>query len=297
MINEYYDVIVIGSGIAGMTSAMYLKRSGINVLIIEENMPGGQLNKIRNIENYPGYKKIDGSTLGAEIYNQVRDLDIIYLFDKVVGVNLNDNEKEVFTRNNKLRCKYLVIATGKKSKKLFDIDEKYIGKGISYCATCDGNLYKNKNVVVVGNNNESLEDAIYLSKICKNVTVVSNEPVLKGKKELIDQICNINNIKCMYNLNIKEYNIEDNKLVSLVLDNNDIILADGLFISIGSSLSTDIFQVKKENGYIIVDNKYMTSIENVYACGDVIKKDLYQLITAASEGAIVATNIIKKNKI
>lgn len=295
MINKY-DVIVIGSGIAGMTCAMYLKRSGANVLVIEENIPGGQLNKIKNIENYPGYKCIDGVSLGLEIYNQVRNLNIDYIFDKVLEVNLDDNEKVVVTRNNKLLCKYLVIATGKRSKKIFEDDDKYIGKGISYCAVCDGNLYKNKNVVVIGNNSEALGDALYLSKICNNVVIVVSDSKLKGKKEEIEKISNSSNIKCMFNLNVIKYNFDNNELVSITLDNNDIVLTDGLFVSIGSVLSTEIFPVEKDKNFILVDSSYMTSEDNVYACGDVIKKDLYQLITAASDGAIVATNIIKKNK-
>ena len=144
---EKYDVIIIGSGIAGMTAAIYLKRGGLNPLIIEENVPGGQLNKINMIENYPGFSKTDGPTLAAEIFNQTRKLDIEYLFDKVISVELNEETKKIVTGGITLYCKYLVIATGRLSKKLFNDDDKYIGKGISYCALCDGNLYKNKFVL------------------------------------------------------------------------------------------------------------------------------------------------------
>ena len=128
---EHYDAIIIGSGIAGMTTAIYLKRGGLNPLIIEENAPGGQLNKINTIENYPGFIKTDGPTLAAEIFNQVRNLDIEYLFDKVVKVDLTKEEKKVVTGGITLYCKYLIIATGRLSKKLFDNDDRYIGKGIS----------------------------------------------------------------------------------------------------------------------------------------------------------------------
>lgn len=292
---EHYDAIIIGSGIAGMTAAIYLKRGGLTPLIIEENTPGGQLNKINSIENYPGFIKTDGPTLASEIFMQVRNLDVEYLFDKVVSVDLTDEEKKVVTGGVTLYCKYLIIATGRLSKKLFNNDDKYIGKGISYCAICDGNLYKNKNVIVVGGANSALEEALYLSDICKSVTIIVRGEKLRGEESLINQVKGKNNIKCMYNSNILEYNIENNKLVSVKLDNNKIIDAEGLFISIGSVPSAEIFNVEKEKGFIIVDHNCMTNVENVYACGDVIKKDVYQLTTAASEGTIVANNIIRKN--
>ena len=293
---EHYDVIIIGSGIAGMTAAIYLKRGGLNPLIIEENIPGGQLNKINTIENYPGFTKTDGPTLAAEIFNQVRNLDIEYLFDKVIKVDLTKEEKKVVTGGITLYCKYLIIATGRLSKKLFDNDDRYIGKGISYCAICDGNLYKGKNVTVVGGSNSALEEALYLSEICPTVNLIVRSDKLKGEQTLITQILEKNNIKCVYNSNITEYNIENNKLVSITLDNNEVINTEGLFISIGSVPSASVFEVEKEKGFIIVDENCMTNIENVYACGDVIKKKVYQLTTAAGEGTIVANHILKKNK-
>ena len=293
---ERYDVIIIGSGIAGMTAAIYLKRGGLNTLIIEENSPGGQLNKINTIENYPGFKKTDGPTLAAEIFSQVRNMDIEYLFDKVISVDLTKEEKKIVTGGTTLYCKYLVIATGRLSKKLFNHDDRFIGKGISYCALCDGNLYKDKNVVVVGGANSALEEALYLSDICNNVTIVARGEKLRGDESLINQVLEKNNIKCMYNSNVTEYNIENSKLVSVRLDNDEILDAEGLFISIGSVPSADIFDVDKEKGFIIVNEECMTNVENVYACGDVIKKSVYQLTTAASEGTIAAYSIIKKNK-
>ncbi|MBQ2872532.1 MAG: FAD-dependent oxidoreductase [Bacilli bacterium] len=293
---EKYDVIIIGSGIAGMTAGIYLKRSGLDVLIIEENAPGGTLNRVNIIENYPGFIKTDGPSLAAEIFNQVRNLDIEYFFDKVVKVDLTKELKKVVTGGATLYCKYLVIATGRLSKKLFNNDDRYIGKGISYCALCDGNLYKGKEVIVVGGANSALEEALYLSSICKNVTMVVRGETLRGDESLINQVTEKNNIKVVYNSNVSEYNIENNKLVSVKLDDESIIDTAGLFISIGSVPSADMFDVEKDKGFIIVDTECMTNIENVYACGDVIKKSVYQLTTAASEGTIVAYSIIKKNK-
>lgn len=291
-----YDVIIIGSGIAGMTAAIYLKRGGLTPLIIEESAPGGQLNRITTIENYPGFLKISGPKLIEEIYKQVENLNIEYLFDKVTKVLINKEEKEITTINDKLTCKYLVIATGRLSKKLFKNDDDYAGKGISYCALCDGSLYKERDVAVVGGGNSALEEALYLSDICNKVYLIHRSETFRGDKKLVDEVLSKKNINCMYNTNVKEYNIENGKLSSLSLNDGNKIEVSGLFISIGSVPSTDIFDVSKEKGFIIVNDECMTNVDNVYACGDVIKKNVYQLTTAASEGTIVAYSIIKKNK-
>lgn len=293
---KHYDIVIIGSGIAGMTTAIYLKRGGLNPLIIEENVPGGQLNKINVIENYPGFLKVDGPTLNAEIYKQVESLNVEYLFDKVIKTDLTKEIKEITTLNETITCKYLVIATGRLSKKLFNDDDRFAGHGISYCALCDGSLYKGQNVAVVGGGSSALEEALYLSDICHSVTIIHRRDTFSGDKSLIDQVKNKNNIKCVYNSNITEYNIENGKLTSVLLDTNELIEVTGLFISIGSVPSAEVFNVSKEKGFIIVDNECMTNIENVYACGDVVKKNVYQLTTAASEGTTVAYSIIKKNK-
>ena len=294
---EERDAIIVGSGIAGMTCAIYLKRGGLNPLIIEEGTPGGQLNKINIIENYPGFVKTDGPTLGAEVYNQVNELNVEYLYDKVTKVDLSKENKIIYTAGGKeLTCKYLIIATGRLSKKLFNDDDRYAGKGISYCALCDGNLYKGLDVAVAGGGNSAMEEALYLSDICKSVTMIIRGDTFRGDQSLIDDINNKKNIKCVYNSNITEYNIENGKLTKVFLDTGDKLDVSGLFISIGSVPSADIFDVNKEKGFIIVDNECMTNIDNVYACGDVIKKNVYQLTTATGEGTTVAYSIIKKNK-
>ena len=291
-----YDVIIIGSGIAGMTAGIYLKRGGLDVLIIEESTPGGQLNKITDIENYPGFIKTDGPVLASSIYEQVQNQKIEYLFEKVIKTNLEGEYKEVITNNEKLLCKYLIIATGRLSKKLFTTDDKYIGKGISYCALCDGNLYKGKDVAVVGGGNSAIEEMLYLSNICKKVTGILRGEAFRGESYLVDRLKERNNINIMYNTNVTEYNIENGKLESIELDNGEVLKIAGLFISIGSAPSADIFNVEKDKGFIIVNDECMTNIENVYACGDVIKKNVYQLTTAASEGTMAAYSIIRKNK-
>ena len=291
--SKHYQVVIIGSGISGMTAGIYLKRGGIDPVIIEESAPGGQLNKVNVIENYPGFVKTDGPTLAYEVYNQVKKLKIDYLYDKVIKTDFK-NKIKLKTSKETITCDYLIIATGKVSRKLFNNDDKYIGKGISYCALCDSNLYKNKDVTVVGGGPSAMEESLYLAKTSKSVTVINRKDTFHGEQRLIDELNAKKNIKVVYNSSISEYNIENGNLESVTLDNGDVIKASGLFISIGSVPSTGIFEVKKDKGFIVVNKDCMTSVKNVYACGDVIKKSVYQLTTAVSEGTIAANSILKE---
>lgn len=290
---EKYDVVVVGSGIAGMTAALYLKRGGLDVLIIEESVPGGQLNKISEIENYPGFVKIGGPELAMNVYNQVNELEIDYIFEKVIETSLNINKKMIVTESQTIYCDYVVIATGKQSRKLNEFDDEYIGKGISYCALCDGNFYKGLDVCVVGGGNSALEEMLYLSNICNKVIGVLRGDKFRGEDYLVQQVKEKNNIEIRYHSNVIEYNIENGRLTSVGLDDGGKLEVSGLFVSIGSLPRANEFDVKKDNGFIVVDNDGMTSAENVYACGDVIKKEVYQLTTAVGEGTMVAYRIIE----
>ena len=290
---QKYDVVIIGSGVSGMTAGIYLKRGGINTLIIEGDTPGGQLNRASSIKNYPGFKEIDGPTLAYSIYEQLNSYNIDYLYEKVTEVNLDD--KIITTQNNEIAYDYLIIATGRVPRKLnLDNEEKLIGHGISYCALCDGNLYKDKEIIIVGGGNSALQEAIHLSKICKKVTIIHRRDTFKAEREVIDDLSNYANINIIYNANVIRYNIMNDKLYSVTLYNNEEIKIDGIFISIGYDPATDIFNLDKDNGYIIVGKNYETSIKDVYACGDVIKKDTYQLTTSTGEATVVANHIIHK---
>lgn len=290
---QKYDVVIIGSGVSGMTAGIYLKRGGINTLIIEGDTPGGQLNRASSIKNYPGFKEIGGPTLAYSIYEQLNSYNIDYLYEKVTEVNLDD--KIITTKNNEIAYDYLIIATGRVPRKLnLDNEEKLIGHGISYCALCDGNLYKDKEIIIVGGGNSALQEAIHLSKICKKVTIIHRRDTFKAEREVIDDLSNYANINIIYNANVIRYNIMNDKLYSVTLDNNEEIKIDGIFISIGYDPATNIFNLDKDNGYIIVGKNYETSIKDVYACGDVIKKDTYQLTTSTGEATVVANQIIHK---
>lgn len=289
---EKYKVVIIGSGIAGMTCAIYLKRGGIDPVIIENSAPGGTLNVIPNIENYPGYESISGPDLAMNIYNQVNSLGIKYLFKNISSIDFGNK-----IIDNEIEYDYLVIATGRKHRMLgLDNEKELLGRGISTCALCDGNFYKDKEVVVVGGASSSLTEALYLSNICKKVTIIHRGNSFTGERYLIDKVNNCKNIKVLFNSNVTSYNIKKDTLVSVTLDNKKKVKCSGVFLSIGSTPNSGLFDVEKDNDYIVVDNNYMTNIDNVYAIGDVIKKDVYQLTTASSEGSICANNILKKEK-
>ena len=287
---EEHKVVILGSGIAGMTAGIYLKRGGLDVLVVEDNIPGGILNEIPSIENYPGYEEISGPDLAMNIYNQLTKLGVKILNKKITSIDLNNK-----IINNNIKYEYLVIATGRKSRMLsLEHEKELLGKGISTCALCDGFFYKDKKVAVVGGGSSSLTEALYLSKICKEVIIIHRRDKLTADKYLIDKVNSTKNIKVLYNSNITKYNQNNNKLTSVIINNKDNLEVEGVFLAIGSTPNSEIFNVNKDNNYIIVDSNYMTNIDKVYAIGDVIKKDYYQLSTAASDAVVAASNIIKR---
>lgn len=287
---EEHKVVILGSGMAGMTAGIYLKRGGLDVLVVEDNIPGGVLNEIPSIENYPGYEEISGPDLAMNIYNQLTKLGVKILNKKITSIDLNNK-----IINNNIKYEYLVIATGRKSRMLsLEHEKELLGKGISTCALCDGFFYKDKKVAVVGGGSSSLTEALYLSKICKEVIIIHRRDKLTSDKYLIDKVNSTKNIKVLYNSNITKYNQNNNKLTSVIINNKDNLEVEGVFLAIGSIPNSEIFNVNKDNNYIIVDSNYMTNIDKVYAIGDVIKKDYYQLSTAASDAVVAASNIIKR---
>lgn len=289
---KIYDAIVVGSGISGMSAAIYLKRANLDILIFESYIPGGQINNTSNVENYPGFTKVDGPTLVMNIHDQINAMNIPLKYEKVINVTKEDNFI-VETNKEKYIAKNVVIATGRTPNKL-GIEDEFIGKGVSYCALCDGALYKDLEVVVVGGGNSAFEESLYLSKICKKVTILNRSENLRATKILQEEVFSKQNIEIIYNCTIDSINSDNEKIVS-VNTNKGIINCSGIFIYIGLTPNLDYLNidVNKENNYIIVDNSMRTNIKGLYACGDVIKKDVYQIITAASEGAIAATSLIK----
>ena len=290
-----FDCIIIGAGVAGMTAALYLKRSGIDVAIFEKQYIGGQINKTYTIKNYPGFKEIDGPTFAMSISEQLKELEIPIIYEEVKEILNKDNIKVVKTTNKEYSSKVLVISTGKKERHLgLEGEDALIGHGISWCATCDGNFFKEMDVAVVGGGNTAMEDALYLSNICNKVYIINRSDNFRADSILFEHVKNKQNIEILTDSVVETLIKEENKLQGVLLNNDKKLVVKGLFIAIGSDPVVDFIKnlnLELDNNYIIVDQNMKTSIEGIYACGDVIKKDLYQIITAASDGAIAANSI------
>lgn len=298
-----FDVVIIGAGVAGMTAAIYLKRSGINCCLIEREIPGGQINKSSSVKNYPGFVDISGPDLSNNIFKQVTELGVTYRYGNVLKIEVEKDKKIVKTDMEEITTKNIIVATGRKSRKL-DIpgEAELIGKGVSYCALCDANFFKNEDIAVIGGANSALEEAIYLSNICKKVTIVYRKDKLKADEIFINRIKDIDNIEVKYNSEVKSLNELDGRLkdITIEIDNKEEILpVKGCFIYIGQVPANEAFKDILEfdnNGYIKVDEHNQTNIKGIYAAGDIIKKDTYQLLTAMNDGVISAVNCIKDIK-
>ena len=290
-VKSSFDCIIIGAGIAGLTAAIYLKRAGKNVVIIEKSMPGGQILKTNSIKNYPGFLEIDGFGLIRRVLDQTDNLNIKIIKEEVLEIN----NLEVKTNKNTYQTKNIILATGRKPRILgLENEEELIGKGISFCASCDGNLYKNENVAVVGGGNTAFEDAIYLSNICKNVTLIHRNNNYRAEEYLIEELKQKANVTFAPNEKVEKLNTKDGFLESIEKNNNTYKIKV-LFVAIGQVPSIiKIDSLNQENGYIIVNEKMETNIKGIYACGDCIKKDVYQLTTAAAEGTIASFSIISR---
>lgn len=287
-----YDVIIIGLGASGISASIYAKRSGLNVAAINYNTPGGIINESNIVENYPGFKSISGPELAFNFFEHFNSLNVPLFNEEVIDIK--DGEiKKVITNNKEYLSKKVIICSGRKPKKLnIEQEEKYLGKGISYCALCDGNLYKDKVVIVVGGGNSALESVTYLSNIAKKIYMLVRRDKLIGDTSLIEEAKSKDNIEINYNTEIKELLTDDEKIIGVKTNNNDF-MADGIFINIGYEPSVNILKsldLEMDRNYIIVNKNMETSVKGIYACGDIIKKDLYQLVTAVSEGAIAATH-------
>lgn len=297
-----YHTVIIGSGVAGMTAAIYLKRARKDICILENGVPGGQITLASSVENYPGFSSITGSDLALNIYNQVLNLGVTYKYTKANQVKVENDFITVVTDKEEIKCKNLIIATGRAPRKLeVTLEDRLVGSGISFCATCDSSLYKDKKVAVVGGGTAALEEAIYLSKICNNVTLIHRRDTFSATDALVNDVKNTKNITILTNRTVKEFKVNDNKLSGIVLEdkqnNQEEITVDGCFEYIGQVPNTKIFEnldILDDKGYVNVDKNYQTKISGIYAAGDCVKKDLYQVVTACSEGAIAANNIIKQ---
>ncbi len=283
-----YDLIIIGMGISGISASIYAKRANLKVLLLEGSTPGGTINKISKIDNYPGNFNISGPDLAYNLFNEVNKMEIEYKLEKVTDILL-DKVKIVKTTNNVYETKNILIASGRYPKMLgLENEEKLLGKGISTCALCDGIFYKNKEIAVVGGGSSALSEALYLANIASKVYLIHRREEFRGEKELIKKVKEKDNIKLILNDEVIKLDIKNDTLKGITLKSGKTLNIQGLFIYIGFIPNTDFLKntnIKMEDGYILVDNHQKTNINGVYASGDVTKKDIYQIVSAASEGA------------
>ena len=293
-----YDIIIVGAGPAGLTSAIYARRANKSVLVLEGKSYGGQIINTLNIENYPALMHVDGFSLADKMYNQAKELGAEIVFEKVVEIK-NGKTKKVITNKKEYKCKAIILATGCDNRKLgLDNESNLIGKGVSYCATCDGAFYKDKKVAVVGGGNTALEDALYLSDIASTVYLIHRRDTFRGDEKTVNLLKKKDNVKIIYNSNVTKI-IGDDKLEKIEVTNTNgeknIFIVDGLFVAIGRIPQTELFKniIKlDENGYIIAKENCYTNLKGIFVAGDVRKKNVRQLVTAVSDGAIAATEAI-----
>ena len=295
-----YDIIIIGGGPAGLTSALYARGASKKVLVLEAKACGGQIVGTLDIENYPTQPHISGYDFAKKLQDQAIELGADIVFEKVIDIKDGKEEKEVITTKNTYKCKSIIIATGSDNRKLnLDNEDELLGKGISYCATCDGNFYKNKTVAVVGGGNTALEDALYLSDIAKEVYLIHRREEFRADKKTISRLEKKENVKFILNSNVTKLNAKD-KLNSIEITDNDSnvseLVVDGLFVAVGRIPENQNFAKTIElndAGYVIAGEDCHTNTEGIFVAGDNRVKQVRQLVTAASDGAIAAIEAIK----
>ena len=293
-----FDILIIGSGPSGMTCAIYGARMNLKVAIIERNAPGGQMVNTAKIENYPGFSSIDGDTLSMNMYEQMTNFGVEFIGEEVEKIEKIDNKFIVKTNYNVYDAKTVIIATGTKNRKLGVIGEdKFTGRGISWCAICDGSFYKGKEVIVIGGGNSALEEAIYLSSICKKVYIVHRRDEFRADKMIIENLEKCKNVSYLLSKTITEFasdngkNLTKVKLLNLKDNSEEWFNIDGVFEFVGQIPNSEIFKelgIVNEAGYIEVDKNYETKIKGLFACGDIIDKGVRQIATAVNDGAISA---------
>lgn len=291
-----YDVVIVGGGPAGFTAAIYTARAKLKTLIIERAYFGGQMAITDQMENYPGFEAVSGMELANKMYGQATKFGAEVEMAEVVELDLYGDIKKVITREKTYEAKSVILAMGASPRKLgLPNEEKLVGAGISYCATCDGAFFRDKDVAVVGGGDTAAEDALYLARFCRKVYLIHRRDEMRATKILADLVVNTPKITPLWNSEVEEI-IGENSLEAVKVRNNktnEISKLDisGLFIAIGHIPNNELVKGKidlNEWGYIKTDENMRTNIPGVFAAGDVREKTLRQVVTAASDGAIAA---------
>ena len=295
-----YDIIIIGAGPAGLTAAIYARRASRSVLVLEALTYGGQIINTPDIENYPAAAHISGFEFATRIYEQAQSLGAEIVFEKAVEIHDNGSDKTVVTTENEYTAKAVIIATGSANRKLgLPNEEELIGRGVSYCATCDGAFYRRKTVAVVGGGNTALEDALYLADLAETVYVIHRRDAFRGDGATVETLKQHSNVKFVYNSRVTKLIAEGSLKAIEVTDNDGNISTldvNGLFVAVGRIPENMNFAklVKlDEAGYIEAGEDCLTNVPGIFAAGDNRTKSVRQLVTAAADGASAATAAIK----
>ena len=290
------DLVIIGAGTAGLTAAIYGARAGLSVKIIEKAFYGGQVISTSSIENYPGMPGVHGADFAMALHKQVKDLDVAILYETVESVQLAGDIKRIVTSKGSHQAKAIIIATGAAPRKLEVIGEdRWIGNGIAFCVTCDGMLYRGKDVAVIGGGNVAIKDALFLSEICRNVTIIHRSANFKSEQRQLEQVKAKDNVRIITDSVVKEFVGEnmlekvrlENKLTGQVTD----IPVDGVFMAIGSEPDNSVFAGEinlDKAGYVIAGEDCHTNVQGVFVAGDTRTKQVRQLVTAAADGCVAA---------
>ena len=291
-----YDVVIIGAGPSGLTAGIYATRAGLNVAIVEKQFAGGQITSAENVENYPGFGSISGVDLSLKMLDQAEKLGVKMIYDTVTKTSLKSEVKQIETANNGIiEARAVILCAGSNNRKLgIESEEKFIGRGVSYCALCDGAFYKDKSVVVVGGGNTAIGDALYLAKFAKKVYIVHRRDTFRATKAEIEKLENSNIEKIMDSRIVEilgDSKVEEVSIENIKTNQKSNIKVDGVFVAIGRIPQSERIAEEVERdeyGYIIADEDMKTNIDGVFVAGDVRRKKVRQVVTAVADGAIAS---------
>lgn len=294
---KIYDVVIIGAGPAGMTAAVYTSRGNLSTLMIERGIPGGQMASTEEVENYPGFETILGPELSTKMFDHAKKFGAEYAYGDVTEIIDGEEYKTIVAGKKQYKTRTIILATGAEYKKMGIPGEAELGgRGVSYCAVCDGAFFRNKNLIVVGGGDSAVEEGIYLTRFAEKVTIVHRRDELRAQKIIQDRAFANDKVDFIWNNTVKEINDAGGKVGSVTLVNTQdgsesTVEADGVFIYIGTVPLTKPFEslgILNEAGYILTNDNMETAVPGIYAAGDVREKTLRQIVTATGDGSIAA---------
>ncbi|MFT8558194.1 thioredoxin-disulfide reductase [Liquorilactobacillus hordei] len=295
-----YDVVVIGAGPGGMTAALYAARANLNVAMLDRGIYGGQMNNTDDIENYPGFTTIKGPELGEKMYQGTVKAGVNFVYSDVQNVTVDDQQmKHIQTDSDELVASAVIIATGSNNRKLgVPGEENFSGKGVSYCAVCDGSFFKGKNVTVVGGGDSAISEGLYLANVTDGVNVIHRRDQLRAQKVLQNRAFDNDKIDFTWNTSVTEILGDENHVTGVKIHNNQVgddttLDTDGVFVYVGNFPNSQIFNnlnITDQAGWIITNDQMETTIPGIYAIGDVRQKQLRQITTAVGDGGIAGQN-------